>query len=218
MQMSAQPIAAVVFDMDGTLFDSSEAVPDTYIEYVRELAGITMTRQDVIDLYSVGPPGSLLAAALGRPCTDTEVNEYHVRLQRNSNRLTLYAGVTDMLTTLGTSFPLVVFTGASKASADMLIDASGLTSHFQLIVGTDQVGAPKPSPDGLHYVSRELGLRPDQLAYVGDSPLDTRAALACGAMGIAAGWGHLHDSAEPCTAIAATPSDVCRIVGQAGHR
>jgi phosphoglycolate phosphatase-like HAD superfamily hydrolase len=56
--MSIDQLQALVWDMDGTLIDSGAVVPDAFIATVQTLGGKTYTREQVIDLYPVGPPPS----------------------------------------------------------------------------------------------------------------------------------------------------------------
>jgi phosphoglycolate phosphatase-like HAD superfamily hydrolase len=44
-----------------------------------------------------------------------------------------------------------------------------------------------------------------EVAYIGDSPLDLRAAVAAGSTSAAAAWGHQYDAAEAADYILATP-------------
>ena len=54
--MSTAPLQAVVFDMDGTLIDSSRVVPAAFIATIEELGGSTLDRDEVIASYVLGPP------------------------------------------------------------------------------------------------------------------------------------------------------------------
>ena len=52
---------------------------------------------------------------------------------------------------------------------------------FACLVTRDLPLAPKPSPDSLRYVARELGLEVSQLLMVGDHPFDIEAGVRAGA-------------------------------------
>ena len=84
-----------------------------------------------------------------------------------------------------------VLTGASTRVAEIL-DAAGLADDFRVLIGGDQVTAPKPDPGGSELACRPLGMRPAHCAYLGDAPTDLEAARRSGALLLAAGWGHLH--------------------------
>ena len=66
--MSIDELKALIWDMDGTLIDSGAVVPDAFIATVQAIIGRTYTREQVIDLYPVGPPALMLTRLLGRPC------------------------------------------------------------------------------------------------------------------------------------------------------
>ncbi|MFE3414894.1 HAD family hydrolase [Streptomyces mirabilis] len=74
--------------------------------------------------------------------------------------------------------PVAVFTGASSRAAAMLLRAAGL--DIDVLIGGDHVQRPKPAGDGLLLAAEQLGVAPAALAYIGDSPLDLRAAATAG--------------------------------------
>lgn len=53
---------------------------------------------------------------------------------------------------------------------------------FACLVTRDLPLAPKPSPDSLRYVARELGLEVSKLLMVGDHPFDIEAGVRAGAL------------------------------------
>lgn len=62
-------------------------------------------------------------------------------------------------------------------------------SLFSVGLGADDVVNPKPYPDGLQAICNQLDLLPKDCIYVGDSPTDGEAALACGMKSIGCTWG-----------------------------
>jgi HAD superfamily hydrolase (TIGR01509 family) len=187
---------AVVFDMDGTLFDSSLVVPAAFAETIRDLGGPSLTREEVIGSYVIGPPAAIMAHFLGRLVTPGELHAYHARLAEEAatQGLRPYPGVEAALDDLGPALALGVFTNADTGNAAALLGAAGLRDRFGTVVGADEV-APrfKPEPDGLLLACERLGVRAARTAYVGDSPLDALVARRAGALAVAAAWGHLHD-------------------------
>ena len=53
--MPTDQLQALIWDMDGTLIDSGAVVPDAFIATVQAMSGRTYAREQVIDLYPVGP-------------------------------------------------------------------------------------------------------------------------------------------------------------------
>ena len=65
----------------------------------------------------------------------------------------------------------------------------GMAEAFALVVGLDEVSAPKPSPEGIEYVLRTLGVERSEVVYFGDNPVDAQAAERAGVpyVGVAKG-------------------------------
>jgi HAD superfamily hydrolase (TIGR01509 family) len=201
---------AVAWDMDGTLLDSSVAVPAAFGAALRALGHAPVTAAEVIAAYPLGPPDVIMAHLAGRVLTAAEMEAYYAELADIS--VQAYPGVTATLGALRAAGQLVaVFTGASRRAAGMLLAAAGLQAD--VLVGGDEVARAKPAPDGLLIVAAALDLAPGDLAYVGDSPGDVRAARAAGSHAAAAAWGHLYDPAEPADSVLARPADALALLG-----
>jgi HAD superfamily hydrolase (TIGR01509 family) len=204
----AGELQAVVWDMDGTLIDSSTVVPDAYIAAIRRLGGPTLTREAIVAAYSLGPPAIMLAHLLGRASTDADVQEYLTGLRAGAAGARPYPGIEPTLERLRGRVELGVFTGASHTSALILLEAAGLAARFGVVVGGDEVEQQKPAPDGVLLACKSLRVNPASAAYVGDSPSDLQAARSSGARAFAAGWGHLFSPEEPADLVLDRPEEL----------
>ncbi|AEV85183.1 hydrolase [Actinoplanes sp. SE50] len=199
-----------VWDMDGTLIDSTEAVPRAFVQAVAVLGGPPVTPADVVGSYWRGTNEVILTHLVGRPLSPAEQEIYFRQLDDVS--VPVYPGILDTLCALhAAGLPLVVFTGASTRAATLLLHAAGITCD--LLIGGDQIRAPKPAPDGMLLAADRLGVTPDRLIMVGDSPLDLGSATAAGSRSAAAAWGHMHDPAAPADHTLAAPGDLLPIIG-----
>ncbi|CAN5664823.1 HAD-IA family hydrolase [soil metagenome] len=205
-------LAAVVFDMDGTLIESAAVLPLAYIAAVEAAGGPTHSPQTVIDAYSVGPPAAMLTHLLGRPSTQEEVDDYHTRLTSAAHGAEVYPGIHDTLEALRERVRLAVFSGASVRACRILLERSGLLTHFDVVVGGDEVANPKPAPDGIHLACERLGVPAASAAYLGDAPNDLEAARRSGASALAAAWGHLYRPGEDADHVLQEPSDLVKLV------
>ncbi|MEV0223914.1 HAD-IA family hydrolase [Streptomyces sp. NPDC050704] len=206
--LDARNPSAVVWDMDGTLIDSSSAVPDAFIETVTALGGTVHSRAEVVALYSLGPPHAMLSRMLERPCSGQEVDLYHEALTQCAARVTPCAGVRATLDQLRHLVPMAVFTGASRRAADILLAAVGLRDHFSVVVGGDEIERPKPDPEGILRACALLRVPAHACVYVGDAPTDLEAARRAGAHAAAAGWGHLYDPSAHADFVLKAPEDL----------
>jgi HAD superfamily hydrolase (TIGR01509 family) len=205
-------LRAIVWDMDGTLIDSTTAVTDAYIAAITRMGGPSLTREAIVAAYSLGPPAVMLAHLLGRASTEADVEEYLACLRAGAAAALPYPGIEATLERLRARVQLGVFTGANRAGAMILLEAAGLAGHFSVVVGGDEVEHQKPAPDGILLACKALAVEPASTAYVGDSPNDLEAARSSGARAFAAGWGHLYNPASPADLVLDRPEELLEMV------
>jgi HAD superfamily hydrolase (TIGR01549 family) len=206
-------VTAIVFDMDGTLVDSSVLLPRVYIETVEAAGGPRLSDEAVVAAYRVGPPAAMLTYLLGRPATEQDVDDYHARLRAAAAEFAAYQGIAEVLDALRGRVRLAVFTGASLDACRLLLDSSKLLPYFEVLVGGDEVSRPKPYPDGIHLACERLGVAAEEAAYVGDAPNDLEAARRSGALAVAAAWGHQYRSGERADHVLSRPGDLLGLLG-----
>jgi HAD superfamily hydrolase (TIGR01509 family) len=92
------------------------------------------------------------------------------------NELDLFADVRPSLERLRPRYLLATF---SNGNADL--ERIGLAEYFVLSLNARQLGVGKPHPLCFERLSKDLGVAPDEVVYVGDDPvLDVEAARAAG--------------------------------------
>ena len=204
-EASRNGVLAVVFDMDGTLFDSTACVTAAYRDAVVAAGGPSYTATEIVAAYPLGPPARILGHLLGRPASLDEEGAYLALLGEYQDHILLYDGVKDLLTQQ--------YSEPSKKLIAAALAATRLLNFFSVVVGGDAVPRPKPEPDGVLRACDLLGVSPRRAAYVGDSPLDLEAARRSGSLAVGAAWGHLFDPEARCDFVAVTPeallSSVC---------
>ncbi|NEA41261.1 HAD-IA family hydrolase [Streptomyces sp. SID11385] len=204
-------VEELVWDMDGTLLDTTVVVPAAFVRTVRALGGPEVGADEVVEAYWRGTPEVILEHFVGRQLTAKEAEFYYRELE--AARPVVYPGVREVFETLRSrGRARAVFTGASTRAASMLLRAAGLEAD--LVLGGDQVARPKPAPDGILLAAERLGAEAGRLAYVGDSPLDLRAARAAGSHSAAAGWGHMYDATEPAHSVLDRPQQALDLLAE----
>lgn len=73
-----------------------------------------------------------------------------------------------------------ILSNGSGAMLDALVQNSGLASLLDATISVDAVKVFKPSPKTYALVERELGIRPDEVAFVSSNPFDASGAKAFG--------------------------------------
>src|SRR6266516_463873 len=206
-------LRAVIWDMDGTLLDSADVVPDAFIATAQARSGRTYTRQQIIDLYHLGPPPIMLPRLLGRAVTKADLDGYHARLQMMAHWVRPYPGVAALLHKLQPRLPMAVFTGASSRAAHLLLEETGLLEDFTVVVAGDEISRQKPHPDGILQACEHLGVEAQVAAYVCDASIDLEAARRAGALAVAAGWGHQYQDSGLAQVTLEQPDDLLGLVG-----
>ncbi|WP_406283163.1 HAD family hydrolase [Streptomyces sp. NBC_00209] len=195
-------IEELLWDMDGTLLDTTVVVPAAFVRTVQKLGGRSVDAAEVVAAYWRGTPEVILEHLVGRQLAPDETDVYYQELE--SAAPDVYPGVREVFDGLRAQGRVrAVFTGASTRAALMLLRSAGLAAD--LVIGGDRIQRPKPAPDGILLAADRLGIDTPRLAYVGDSPLDLRAAGAAGSRSAAARWGHMYDATEPADAVLSHP-------------
>jgi phosphoglycolate phosphatase-like HAD superfamily hydrolase len=96
-----------------------------------------------------------------------------------------------------------------------MLKPHGLHQHFKILVSDDQVGKPKPDPEGIQKAANFLKIDPSNSMYIGDSPSDIEAAHRAGAISVAVTWDP-HSNQEALAAqnphyMIGHPSEIIRI-------
>jgi phosphoglycolate phosphatase len=172
----------IVFDLDGTLVDSSGDLAGSVNELLGELGGRALPTAHVVSLVGEGAR-RLVERALALARIDTGLDEALDRFLRIYDRrlvetTTCYPGVESTLAALAGRATLAVLTNKPTAHSRRLLEHLGIERRFFRIVGGDGPYPRKPSPDGLLAVAAEAGRRADDTLFVGDSIVDARTAAA----------------------------------------
>jgi HAD superfamily hydrolase (TIGR01509 family) len=87
-------------------------------------------------------------------------------------------GAAEAVRRLAGSFRLAVASSSNRELIDGVLDAAGLSAHFEATVSSEEVARGKPSPDVYLEAARRLDLQPAVCAAVEDSANGIRAAHA----------------------------------------
>jgi phosphoglycolate phosphatase len=192
------PLAAVVFDLDGTLVDTAADLQAHVNAVLGELGRAELELADVRLLVGDGARTLLwrgLEASGGVPA-GVDLDRLYARfLERYTadpaRRSTVHEGVLEVLARLrAQGLRLGVCTNKPQAPTQRLLRALGLERFFQAIVGGDAVPAKKPDAGHLFAVLDRLGAAPARAVMVGDSGPDLAAARALGVPCILVSFGY----------------------------
>ena len=186
----------VLFDLDGTVIDSGGIILASMRHATREVLGRDFGDEEL--MQAVGGPGlEAQMHAFDPDRVDELVTVYRAHNEPLHEQLICCAGMEDALERLhADGRRLAVVTAKRKATVELAFEHVPLGHLFEVVVGGDETERHKPDPEPLLLAAERMGIRPEDAAYVGDSPFDIRAAQAAGMRSVAVTWGRIHDRAR----------------------
>lgn len=180
----------IVFDLDGTLIDSSRDLADAASALVQSYGGPALTTADVVPLVGHGA-ATLVARALAAAGLDPAIPGALERfLSLYDERLTAhtvpYDGIHEVLSALVARGPMAVLTNKPLAPTVALLEALGLRGFFDVVLGGDGPLPRKPDPTALRSI---MAAATGPAVFVGDSPVDATTAAAADCPFILAAYG-----------------------------
>jgi phosphoglycolate phosphatase len=212
----------VIFDCDGTLVDSQNAIIAA-MEHAFSTLGLSLpSRQAVLAVIglSLGEVFAILAAEQTL-ATQAELARLYRTDFPNARGTThghdpLFAGTREAVSTLARRRDVVmgIATGKSRRGMTRLIAREGWHGYFHTIQTADDHPS-KPHPSMILRAMTEAGAKPSATVMVGDTTYDVEMARNAGVGAIGVGWGYhpadslVHAGAH---AVAATPDVLLALI------
>lgn len=175
-------VRGIIFDCDGVLFDSRRANLAYYSLVLQHFGEPPLTEENgrVADVCHTYASDDVYRLLLGEERVEearafAATIDWHVLM----DLMVPEKGVPQVLERLAEQMALALATNRG-ASVRTILDHFDMARYFQKVVTSKDVSRPKPAPEMLLLAVRELGLRKDEVWYVGDSELDRQAAEAAG--------------------------------------
>ncbi|QDX28711.1 phosphoglycolate phosphatase [Dickeya poaceiphila] len=196
-------IRGLAFDLDGTLVNSA---PGLAAAVDMALGALSLPRagEARVSTWIGNGADVLVERALrwagveptSRQIQDTRLlfDKYYARTVDSGSLL--FPGVQETLAELaGRGLRMAVVTNKPTPFVAPLLDVLGIGHYFSLILGGDDVTEKKPHPAPLYMVLGKLGLRANELLFVGDSRNDIQAARAAGCPCVGMTYGYNYGEA-----------------------
>lgn len=181
----------IVFDWDGTLFDSTGLIVKCIQAACRDLGIAVPSDTDAAYVIGLGLHDALQHAAPGLPPERYPElgNRYRHHYFARQHELVLFPGTLEMLQALkARNHWLAVATGKGRRGLDEALAHSSLKAMFDGTRTADET-ASKPNPLMLLELMREFGVDPGRTLMIGDTTHDLQLAANAGTASVAVSYG-----------------------------
>ena len=173
----------VLFDLDGTLVDSHEAIYNSAISVLSQYSTLLPSKEEVFK--SVGLPiKDLFSQYLDESRIDSALPEFRNHLREfGADKTKLLPNVVQTLekfNSAGVNIGLV--SNKQTALAKSVLEQQKIETYFDVVIGSD-LGAPKPSPEMINLALSNFR-KTNCVLMVGDRLEDMIAAKMAGIQGV----------------------------------
>lgn len=85
---------------------------------------------------------------------------------------------------------LAIFSNKGQGFVEVTVSTLLADCHFDVVLGAQPSIPTKPDPTGALIIAEQMGLKPTDFMYLGDSGVDMKTAVAASMYPIGALWGY----------------------------
>lgn len=213
-----QQFDAVIFDLDGTLVDTSVDVHLCLNLALQQMNLPTISMEMAKKAIGPGPADFVKYVLAGAMHRADELHEVFrpIYWERCADHAEPFDGIIDLLNELrDAGIICAVATNKASDGTDAVLNGLNLTPYFDLIISRDAVPQPKPAPDMLLKICNDLDIHPDRALMLGDTDNDILAANAASMKSALALWGfsdHFDELKKIATFAVKHPLDVLQLI------
>ena len=203
MSRSAR-VRAVLFDLDGTLADTSPDMTDALNKLLTRYNRTTLT-YDLVRKHASRGSVAMIDLGFGGPLEEkfsTLLRDEFLQIYAGMlcNKTKLFPGVPELLDFLDqANIPWGIVTNKPGRLTEPLIQKLGIAFRAICAVSGDSLARRKPSPDQLLHAATIIGVDKTDCIYIGDDPRDVQAGKAANMKTAAAAYGYIQDHQDPHT-------------------
>jgi HAD superfamily hydrolase (TIGR01509 family) len=204
-------VRAIVLDFNGTLAQDGHLVAPLYVDAFASL-GVSLTAEEYHRDLAALPDREVFELALARAGLPPDAARRDALVQARLEGYLAAVASTPPIEAAAIAFvtaaaaagvALAIASGAFRREIDYVLDAAGVSKHFGVVVGIDNVTRGKPDPEGFERALAGLNalvapgppIAPGETIAVEDATEGARAARAAG-MRVAAMRGPGYDEAS----------------------
>ncbi len=183
-----------IFDLDGTLVNSLEDLADSMNSVLLNFS-FPIHESNTYKSFIGEGIRNLIRVALPKSNRDeqTVAECYNLMMEVYNNNCTNktkpYDGIIELLNELKSrNMKLSVFSNKADEFTKKIVQKL-MPNYFDVIMGLSTEAQRKPNPLGVLQIGEKLGIRPENLLYMGDTGIDMQTAKNAGMYGVGVLWG-----------------------------
>lgn len=174
-------IKAVLFDMDGVIFDSREAARVRFKTVLEEF-GFEFPNEKAGVVNKGGTDSDIILGLV--PAVDKQKLVLMVKraseLTSPLEHLRLNPGAKEAIAELAKTRKLAIVSNDNRPNLERKLTKFGLRNYFSFIVSADDVKNAKPDAEPILKALNLLGVKKEEAIYIGDNEVDRLAGKAAG--------------------------------------
>lgn len=182
----------ILFDLDGTLIESTEAITSTF-HHAFDVHGVKNPTDKEIQAL-IGYPLDIMFARLGVDeqrvwdFVDTYKKRYRVISKIKTKLLRHAREAVELASSFAT---LGIVTTKTGLYSQELMEHFGIMHHFKTLIGREHVDNPKPHAEPILKALDTINIKDDNIWMIGDTELDLLSAKNAGvnSIGVLCGYG-----------------------------
>ncbi len=182
----------ILFDLDGTLIDSTEAILESFDIAFGYFGVATPSAEDI--KAEIGHPLDGMFLSLG--VSEAEVSKYVARYKKHYRQIStektfLLPGAREAVENAFRIARLGVVTTKTGTYSIELLEHFDLMKYFEVLIGREDVEYPKPHPEPIFKALSKLEVGTNRCWMIGDTCMDMLSAKSAGVegVGVTSGYG-----------------------------
>ena len=179
---------AVIFDWDGTLADTKDAIIASFHGALREVVNLDIPDEFIARRIGVGAAWTFkeILESKGISYDETVIRrlvEVKIRVAiEQTDKVKLFPGARDILESLNGKVKMGLASMNNRQVIDHLLSTLDVAKFFSVVTTVDEVSKSKPDPEIFLKTAQKLGSKPEGCVVLEDSIFGVKAAKA-GKMG-----------------------------------
>lgn len=196
MKPSVPPYEAYLFDLDGTLLDSTDLILENTLYTLRHFGG-AVPEDDLVRRHIGIPLADQYKVYLGAAAPRFDIPrmlDFHMdhQLKVWKDYLRLFDGVPETLQGLkDRGARMAVVTSRRAQSARTYAEGLGIWHFMDEWITPETTAKHKPDPEPAREALRRLGTAPERSLFVGDAVFDIACGRGAGCDTAYVAWGYL---------------------------